>query len=447
MSSIALGSPPARRGLHLALLAAACGALLLIWAARSFYSPTSPEPAVEQLARRYVSLALTLGKLFPAELDSYFGPADLAPVADKPSLPMLRADLGDLATELRERTVATDPRAVSLAARVDRLRALVDTIGPGSHPSFDEEAQRLYGLPTPRLDEAGFAEARARLERLLPGEGPLAQRVEAFRTRFVIPADRRAIVFQRALGECRRRTLAHWSLPRAERLDIEWTRAVDAAWQRYRGAYRSALQINPDAVAFLGSAIDVACHEAYPGHHTQFMLAEANAPAGGPRVEDRIVLTRSPAAVLREGAADFGVALAFPAFERLAFERDVLMPLAGLPQIEAAHFEEVRGLLDRLAPAAYPILRDYRDGKLDGAAASAALSRDALVASPQSLLAFTDAMGAYVAGYTAVREQVRQWVMMPGAGDPWRRLGTLVTNAGDASLATLSAPRAQSGTR
>lgn len=427
------------------MLAGGVLALLLVWMSLTprGATPSAPEPVIERQARRYVSLALTLGAIAPGEVDSYFGPADITPVAGKRSLPELRADLGDLTAELRDGAGPRTPRRAKLAERTDRLLALVNTMGPVPKLPFDEEARSLYGLAPTTLDGAGFARDRAALDRLLPGPGPLVQRVEAFRRRFLIPQARRGAVFDSALAECRRRTLLHWRLPPFERLDVQWTDAVDEPWHRYWGAYRSTLQINPNAVAFLGSAVQVACHEAYPGHHVQFTLADVAAGPVGLPVEERVVLVRSPAAVLREGAAEFGSSLAFPPADRLAFDRDVLMPLAGLPQREAAHFEEVRALLDRLGLAAYPILRDYRDGRLDEPAAATALERDALIASPKPLLDYTDAIGAYLAGYTAVREGVRRRVMAPGPGDPWERLRCLLAAADEAPLARpgLSIPR------
>ena len=428
---------PSVRRLVVPLVGALSGLFLLAisqgWPPRRT-PPPAAQTTIERQARRFVSLVLTLGKIAPDEVDGYFGPPDIAPVTSKPSLPELRADLAELATQLRDDGAET-PRLDRLRERTDQLIALADTMGTTPPLLFDEEARRVYGLPPASLDLTAFARARAELSRLLPGPGSLAQRVEAYRNTFLIPPDRRPALFQRALAECRRRTLLHWHLPASERMDVRWTDTVDAAWHRYRGNFRSTLQINPQSVAFLGSAIDVACHEGYPGHHAQFLMAELAAGEKGLPVEDRVVLLRSPASILREGAADFGVSLVFPPTERLAFARDVLMPMAGLPQDEAARFERIRALIGVLAPAAYPILRSYRDGAITQAAARTALERDALVASPDDLLQFTDAMGAYVAGYTAVREQVGQLVFAPGAGDPWARLRTLIAIADDAPLA------------
>jgi hypothetical protein len=234
--------------------------------------------------------------------------------------------------------------------------------------------------------------------------------VEVYRNRFVIPENRRRVVFERALAACRARTLAHWPLPGHEKLDLDWTVDVDAAWHRYQGRYRSLLQVNPAAVAYIGASLDVACHEAYPGHHAQFTVMTADAGPSGLAVEDTVVILRSPEQVLREGAANYGIDLAFPPLDRLAFERDVLFPIAGFAPNEAARYVRVHHLVSELALSVVPILRDYRDGKISSDTAAAALERDALIPSPQALLQFTDALGAYTTGYTVARDLVRDCV-------------------------------------
>lgn len=414
---------------RLAWVAAGLLLLVALLAALRFGmpSPLATVDPVDAHARRFVQLALSLGRIQEREVDAYSGPEMLRPnSADPaPSLETIESDLKILADGISRDPVS--PRQARLLARTTHLRALVQTIRDPASVSFDEEAKRVYGMFPVPIDTEALARTAAELARLLPGPGPLATRIEAFRAHYVIPENRRRAVFDRALGECRARTRAHWPLPAGERLDIQWTGAVDAAWHRYLGDYRSRLQINPRAVAFLGSALDVACHEGYPGHHAQFVMQDRKARPHGLPLEERIVLLRSPDSMFREGAANYGVDLAFPADERLAFQRDVLFPLAGFAPAEAARFEAVRVRIDRLSAATVPILRDYRDGHLPAEAAAAALRREALVSSPEALLGFVDQLGPYVLGYTVARDWVAREM---GGGDRWTALLAAVERPG-----------------
>jgi hypothetical protein len=391
----------------------------------------------EQAAETFVGLTLRLGAMrgHEEEVDSYFGPQTLHPAAhdDPGGLVQLRADADAVLsrTELEEAAHPT-PRGSRLLAQIRSFDILLQVIGPAARAeSFEDEAQRLYARSVPSLEAGATHQVIAALEAALPGPGPLSQRVAGFYRDFIVPADRRRVVFERALRECRSRTLAHWQLPRAEKLDVEWTNSVPAAWHRYRGSWRSTLQINPDAVALAGSAIDVACHEAYPGHHAQFLLQDQRAQPAGLPVEERVVLLRSPAAVLREGAANFGVEVAFPFEERVAFEERVLFPLARLDPRQARRYETVHRLVDQLSATAAPIIASYRDHRLSSDDAEQQLANEALVTSPGALLEFADHYGAYVLGYTAVRDSVRDYVKARSritGRDDWAVLRELVSD-------------------
>ena len=404
-------------------------------------------------ARTFVALTLRLGALpgHEEEVDSYFGPEALRPSGqhDFGGLVRLRADADTLLSRMElEQAAHQTPRGSRLLAQIGSFDALLQVIGPAARgETFEDEARRLYARSVPTPEASETHQVVAALEAALPGPGPLSQRLAGFYNDFIVPADRRRVVFERALQECRSRTLAHWRLPPAEKLDVEWTDRVPAAWHRYRGGWRSTLQINPDAVALVGSAIDIACHEGYPGHHAQFLLQDQRAQPAGLPLEDQVVLLRSPASVLREGAANFGVELAFPFEERVTFDESVLFPLARLDPRLARRYETVHRLVDQLSAAATPIIAAYRDHRLSSDDAEQQLANEALVTSPAALLEFADHYGAYVLGYTVVRDSVREYVTALSTisgKDEWTVLGELVSDpygATDFKTAMQTPPR------
>src|SRR6266481_2603875 len=81
-----------------------------------------------------------------------------------------------------------------LEALVARVRML-----QGGKLSFDEESQALYDAVAPTHPESYFDDTLEAIDRELPGPGPLSERYEAFRQRFVIPPDRLSAVFDRAV--------------------------------------------------------------------------------------------------------------------------------------------------------------------------------------------------------------------------------------------------------
>jgi hypothetical protein len=396
-------------------------AMLVLAVALGSWARAASDP-LEAQGRRFVVLATSLGHLYPREIDAYWGPPelDMRQRGSVPLLPVLRRDMAQLRGVVTHD--APSPRRDRLAGQLDHLIALLDVIAKPRALSFDQEAQQVYGMVVPPPNPAAQAHALEKLDRLLPGHGDLASRLSAWRAGFVIPDDRRRAVFLRALEECRARTLPHWPLPKDERVDLVWSADVPAAWQRYQGHDRSSLEINPAAVGDPGTALDVACHEAYPGHHAQFLMMAAN----GLAVEDTVVILRSSDQVLREGAANAGIDLAFPTAARLAFTRDMLFPLAGFDRHDAATFVQVHRLVTDLAMSTMPILRDYHDGRMASGDALARLMMDAQIASPETLLEFTRDSGALVLGYTAEREIVESCLMQQASKDKrWEALRTM----------------------
>ena len=105
----------------------------------------------------------------------------------------------------------------------------------------------------------------ARIEASLSGQGPLADRVEAFRARYVIPSNRLNAVIDAAIADCRRRTLSHMQLPADERFTMKFvTHQSWGAYNWYQGAMKDLIQINTNLPVFIDRAVLLGCHEGYP---------------------------------------------------------------------------------------------------------------------------------------------------------------------------------------
>ena len=127
------------------------------------------------------------------------------------------------------------------------------------------------------------------------------------------------------------RRLAHLSLPAGEQVTVEYVRGTPwSAFTRYEGRGRSRIQINTDFDLTVDRALQLACHEAYPGHHAINSLIDARFVGAKHWIEYTVQPMFSPQSLRTEGAATFAAELAFPDESRLAFERDELFPLAGL---------------------------------------------------------------------------------------------------------------------
>jgi hypothetical protein len=269
-------------------------------------------------------------------------------------------------------------------------------------------------MVAPPADEMEVSAARAELDRLLPGKGPLAPRYAVFQKRFLVPKDRLERALERALAESRRRTLEHLELPGNERIRIEPVSGAPwPAFTRYLRGSESALQVNEDFPLAVSNLLEIATHEAYPGHHTMNLL----------RGRDVNELDRKEA-IRDEGAAGYALELAFPGDERLSFEKDVLFPLAGLDPREAELHFRVEREIRRLAPLRVDAARAYLDRKRDRVQSVLFLEREALVPAPWAFLRFVDRYRTYVVAYTEGVDLVRRRI--EGSADPWREYAACI---------------------
>ncbi|MCR2346216.1 hypothetical protein NSP34_25530, partial [Salmonella enterica] len=83
----------------------------------------------------------------------------------------------------------------------------------GEKLGFADEAEALFGVRPELRPLSSYDPVLARIDTLVPGEGPLAERVAAFRARYVVPKDRLDRVMRAAIAECKARTERHITLP------------------------------------------------------------------------------------------------------------------------------------------------------------------------------------------------------------------------------------------
>ncbi len=396
-----------------------------------------PEPDLNPLAETYVRLALEMGTHEDGYIDSYFGPPEWKTEAEanprgiaelKTAVDQLSASIATAAAQARD--PAVQRRARTLAGYVRSARFRLDMMG-GTRVPFAEEAERLFALrPTLRPLES-YDASLAQLETLVPGNGPLSQRIEAFNRRYIIPRDKVQPVMEAAIAECRRRTLERIPLPQNERFEMSLVNNQPwGAYNYYQGQNHSLIQVNTDLPSNIGSALLLGCHEGYPGHHVQGIYAEKLYRERG-YVEFSVVPLYSPQGPLNEGGGDYGLELAFPGGEQLAFERDTLYPLAGLDPSTAAAFDALRRALQGVAGVELTIYQQYLDGQINRARAAELLQHYALMSGERAAhsLAFADTYRSYTINYVSGEDLIRAYANRQGA-DPdahWRAYSSILT--------------------
>jgi hypothetical protein len=352
-------------------------------------------------------------------VDAYLGPAEWRDDAERtrPSLSEIQSRAAQLIDALgvelpsdtdemiRLRQRALRKNIEALAARVEMLK--------GRPFSFDAESRVLFDAVAPVKSELEFQRILDELAQLLPGEGSLLDRHEAFRKQFEIPPDRLDAVFQAAIAECRARTTRFIALPERESFEVEYV--SDKPWNAYNwyeGNYHSLIQVNTSLPIYLGDAVGLACHEGYPGHHVNNILWERDLLRGRGWVEFSLYPLFGPQSLVNEGSAEYGIRMAFPGNERSAFERDELFPLAGLDPTRADGYHRVRDLVEELDYVRNEAARRYLDGEFDEQQTIDWLARYALISAPRAArnVRFIEKYRSYVINYNLGKDLVRHYI-------------------------------------
>ncbi len=387
---------------------------------------------LDQIAERYVRLVLALGQHDADYVDAYFGPDDwlveagrehqgLALINERGSALLAAVDATPTAAGDAMDLLRLQYLRHQIAAVVARTRML-----QGVPYSFDEEAVALYTVQPPEYSEEHFVSLVNNVGNLLPGSGEVHERYERFKQRFVIPPENVSAVFNAAIAEGRARSAVHLPLPPGERFTVEYVTGKSwSGYNWYKGNATSVIQVNVDFPITIDRAVDLACHEGYPGHHVYNSMLELVLARGRGWREFTVYALFSPQSLVAEGTANFGIMMAFPDRERIAFERDVLFPLAGLNPAEAEHYYAVHALFQRLAYAGNEAARRYLDGRITREQAARWLVHYALMSPDRAgqRTHFFDKYRSYVINYNLGQDLVQQAIESRGGtpDNPGRR--------------------------
>ena len=400
------------------------------------------EPAVEnsldEIAREFVLLSLTIGEKEEGYIDAYYGPAELLAKAKADAAGQDLNALARRTDELRKKlegVASGDPMearrakflAAQLAAAATRLRML-----NGEKLSFQEEAKGLFGVAPELKPLNSYDPVLARIDQLVPGSGDLADRVDAFQNRFNIPKERLKPVFDAAIGDCSRRTIEHIQMPKGERFDMTFVTGKSwSGYNYYQGNAHSRIEINTDLPIRISRAVDLGCHEGYPGHHVLNALLEQRLTKDKGWIEFSVYPLYSPQSLIAEGSANYGIELAFPGRERLDYETAALYPLAGLPVADAGRYFDLMRAIRDLSGARFTIVSDYLEGKIDRAEAVRLTRKYQLQSQDRAeqSMDFADQYRSYVINYGLGQDMVRAYVEAAGS-DPkarWARMEKILS--------------------
>jgi hypothetical protein len=207
--------------------------------------------------------------------------------------------------------------------------------------------------------------------------------------------------------------LQHFTLPPNERVTLNITSNQHwVGFTEFRGNSHSVIHLNADVPVHIERAIELGCHEGYPGHHAHASMLEEEIINSRGWDEYKLVTLLGPYSVITEGAASFAEHLAFTRSERMAFDRDILLPLAGIDASDIEryyHFVDLVGELNfarNTAASAYLYEGMSRDDAISWLMEYGLETRG----TASQRLDFIDAQRAYVVTYNYGKRIVEDYI-------------------------------------
>jgi hypothetical protein len=273
------------------------------------------EPSLEPAAliREYLSLGLRFDRIESGYVDAFTGdPALRQSVLAEPA-----PDPADLVRQAQRLLAALPdvPRRNGFdQARADYIGAHLRALAcagrkfAGEDIGFVDEVHDYFDVHIAKGEAETYRQAHARLDDVLGGGGPLADRMEAYRAAEEIPPDRLAECIEAFSSALRDRVRAEYPLPDTE--TVVYQVVTDQPWSGfnyYLGDYRSTVAVNADVKQLMSNLPRLVAHESYPGHHTEHCRKEAGLVNRKGHAEQTIFLVNTPQCLMAEGLADLAL--------------------------------------------------------------------------------------------------------------------------------------------
>jgi hypothetical protein len=371
-------------------------------------------------AERYLVLGLRLGTHVDGLVDAYYGPPELKEQVDAEEMidaARLAADAAQLEGELEDSWLRDQVHGCLTYSRVLA----------GERISYSDEVEGCYGVRPERTPESVYEEVHAELDELLPGEGSLYERRQAWRDRHLCPGDKSVAVVADLLPLLRERTVALLALPEGEELIVEpVTNEPWWAFNYYQGDLRSRVVLNTDVPTTGIDLVHLVAHEVYPGHHTEHAVKEQLLIRDQGHIEEGIQLVPTPQAVLSEGIAEVGADVILD--DSAKEEAYAIIRRHGLELADPERSERIARAGEGLRTVSVNAALMIHEDGVSEADAQAYIEKWNLATPEQaahSVSFVTDpTWRAYTITYSAGRDLVRRYVN----GDP-SRFRTLLTEA------------------
>ncbi len=394
--------------------------------------PAVPEkPPLDAFGRDFARLSFGIERHVPGFIDAWLGSEEersaLEP-AQAPAPEELFVAARQLLAVIQDMD-ASESRKGYLTNQVEAMLAITRRLN-GEKIPYRDEVRLLFDIEPAVASEAVYDAAITELDRLLPGNGSILERMTTWKAGYVVPPEVARKVVDVILPELRERTLPIVDLPEDEAIEIRMVQNEPwSGYNWYLGGGRSRVDLNTDLPIHAFRLTELLAHEGYPGHHTEHTLKERLYTEQG-LGEHALQLINTPECIISEGIATVAEEMVFTPEELVRFRRERVYPAAGItgdPEREVAIAAARRGLASVPGNAALLLHDEGREPE----EVVAYLQRYGLSSEAearQRLRFIADPLWrAYIFTYHVGHDLITRWLDAAPRGERQARFRTLLT--------------------
>lgn len=186
-----------------------------------------------------------------------------------------------------------------------------------------EESLRIQcDLEIKPYKESELSDLKDQFDEAYQGKGTLEERIQFLRVKRNVPPEQVFTGFEKSNEILRSKTeeLFPNMLPEGESIKLNPVSSTDGvnwvSYDWYKGNFKSIVDVRTDYGMYWTGLLRVGSHESYPGHHTQFAVAEDKLFNKRNHFERAILLYCNPYMIMCEGIANLSLNALYSAREQ-----------------------------------------------------------------------------------------------------------------------------------
>ncbi len=276
---------------------------------------------ISKFGEDFLLLALRIDKHIKGYVDFYFGPKKLRQIVDSESSKSPNKLLKDSIVLIQQLGAQgyNKERKRYLEKLLTAMKTSIELLN-GTVISIKDQFMKIYDVDLKPANETELYNLKKDFEDAYRGSGSLEERMNRLRITRKVPSSKVYGFFKKGVEIVEKRTkdLFVDLLPNNENIIIDLVKNDESeevtkwsCYNWYLGNYISRIMINPNHQMYWTMFLSFCSHEAYPGHHTEFVLKEKRLFRELDHFEHSILILHSPKLVISEGIADKAISILF----------------------------------------------------------------------------------------------------------------------------------------